>query len=86
MKIFQITLRAPRDANDATAVRALRPVLKLAWRRFQSTAVWIAREDQAWLVLARGHGWLFGCYREALREVRWLSRNLDFSIRGEVAP
>ena len=44
----------------------------------------VEREDQAWLVLARGHGWLFGCYREALREARWLSRNLDFPIRGEV--
>ena len=50
-----------------------------------TTAVWIAREDQgAWVVLLRDHGWLFGCYREALREARWHSRNLDFPIRGEV--
>jgi hypothetical protein len=39
MKIFQITLRAPRDANDASAVRALRAILKIAWRRFRLRAV-----------------------------------------------
>jgi hypothetical protein len=31
---FQVTLLAARDADDATAIRALRAILKLAWRRF----------------------------------------------------
>jgi hypothetical protein len=35
MKSFRITLRAARDTDDATAIRALRAVLKLAWRRFR---------------------------------------------------
>jgi hypothetical protein len=35
VKTFQITLRAPRDADDASAVRALRAILKISWRRFQ---------------------------------------------------
>jgi hypothetical protein len=39
MKTFRVTLRAPRDADDAAAVRALRAILKLAWRRFQLRAV-----------------------------------------------
>jgi hypothetical protein len=51
VKTFQITLRAPRDADDATAVRALRSILKLAWRRFRLRAVDVrvldAREDVA---------------------------------------
>jgi hypothetical protein len=39
VKTFQITLRAPRDADDATAIRALRAILKIAWRRFRLRAV-----------------------------------------------
>jgi hypothetical protein len=39
VKTFRVTLRAPRDADDTTAVRALRAILKLAWRRFQLRAV-----------------------------------------------
>jgi hypothetical protein len=39
MKTFHITLRAPRDADNASAVRALRAVLKVAWRRFRLRAV-----------------------------------------------
>jgi hypothetical protein len=39
MKTFRVTLRAARGADDATAIRALRAVLKLAWRRFRFRAV-----------------------------------------------
>jgi hypothetical protein len=35
MKTFQVMLRAPRDADDATAIRALRAILKIAWRRYR---------------------------------------------------
>jgi hypothetical protein len=46
-----------------------------------SSAVWITRENSAWLVIAREHGWLFGSRREADIEARWLGRNLDLPIR-----
>jgi hypothetical protein len=36
---FRVTLLAARDADDATAVRALRAILKVAWRRFGLRAV-----------------------------------------------
>jgi hypothetical protein len=47
----------------------------------QSHAIWITREDTAWLVLARGHGWLFGCRQQALAAAQWLARNLNLPIR-----
>jgi hypothetical protein len=36
-------------------------------------AVHIKREDTAWLVVCRGHGWLFGDRRQAVREARALA-------------
>jgi hypothetical protein len=39
MKIFQVTLCAARGADDEAAIRALRSILKVAWRRFQLRAV-----------------------------------------------
>lgn len=47
----------------------------------RSAAVWLAREGAAWLVLARGHGWLHGSYHEALADAVWLSENLGFVVR-----
>jgi hypothetical protein len=55
-------------------------VVRFPMRR--SPAVWISREDQAWLVLAREHGWLFGSRREADIEAQWLGRNLGLPIRA----
>jgi hypothetical protein len=47
-----------------------------------AAVVWIAREADAWLVLApRGHGWLHGCYQDALTDANWLSENLGFVVR-----
>jgi hypothetical protein len=46
-----------------------------------AACVWVIREDAAWLVLARGHGWLHGDYLDALDDARWLARNLGFTIR-----
>jgi hypothetical protein len=39
MKIFQITFCAARGTDDATAIRGLRAVLKMAWRRWRLRAV-----------------------------------------------
>jgi hypothetical protein len=47
----------------------------------RSTAVWIGREGAAWLVLAHGHGWLHGCYHDALADAAWLSENLGLAVR-----
>jgi hypothetical protein len=47
----------------------------------RSAAVWLAREGAAWLVLARGHGWLHGSYGDALADAVWLSKNLGFVVR-----
>jgi hypothetical protein len=41
-----------------------------------SHVVWIAREDAAWLVLARGHGWLHATLDQARADARWLAHNL----------
>jgi len=43
--------------------------------------VWIVREGPAWLVLARGHGWLHGDYNAALADALWLSKNLGLAVR-----
>jgi hypothetical protein len=52
----------------------------------RSTAILVCAErgGDGWLAIAGARGWLFGSLAEALREARWLSRNLDFPIRGEV--
>jgi hypothetical protein len=39
------------------------------------------RDDDGWLTLAHGHGWLFGSLADARAEARWLSFNLDLPIR-----
>jgi hypothetical protein len=46
--------------------------------RFPSRApfnVVIQREGVAWLVTARGHGWLHGSKNSALNDAHWLARN-----------
>jgi hypothetical protein len=45
-----------------------------------SHAIWITRQDTAWVVLARGHGWTFGRRGQALVAAQWLARNLDLPI------
>jgi hypothetical protein len=44
----------------------------------------ITREDNAWLVVARSHGWLFGDAPAAFREARALAHAWGVSI--EVRP
>jgi hypothetical protein len=59
MKTFRVTLRAPRDADDATAVRALRAILKIAGRRFRLRVI-DAREISDPTMAAKGtHGFRF---------------------------
>jgi hypothetical protein len=48
----------------------------------RSAAVWITRENDAWLVLAGSHGWLCGSREEADREAQWLARNRDYPVRA----
>ena len=38
--------------------------------RFSSFPVRVVREDPAWLVIYRGHGWLHGSYQEAIRDAQ----------------
>jgi hypothetical protein len=49
----------------------------------RAAAIWISRErdGSAWIVLARGNGWLFGCRHQALVEATWLSLNFALPIR-----
>jgi hypothetical protein len=43
-------------------------------------AVRIEREAEAWLVLARDHGWLFGSHHEALADAEWIARGYGVAV------
>ena len=43
-------------------------------------AVHVVREDSAWLVLAGAHGWAHGDRAAALKDARWLSKNLSYQL------
>jgi hypothetical protein len=45
-------------------------------------AIWILRDEDAWLVVAGSSGWLHGCRREALQDAFWLARNLCLPVRA----
>ncbi len=51
----------------------------------RAMCVWLLEDDGGWLVLAHGHGWLHGCFQDALADARWLARNFGLAIR-RVAP
>ena len=53
-------------------------IIRLPPRR--SGAIWILRDEGAWLVVARGHGWLHGDHASAVEDARWLSENLRLPI------
>jgi hypothetical protein len=57
-----------------------RNVLRFPGRR--SAAIHVVREEAAWLVLAREHGWLHGSREAAIAEASWLADNLGLPIRG----
>jgi hypothetical protein len=59
--------------NDAAIVR-------FPGRR--AAAIWIAREGQAWIVIAGSHGWAHGSRPEADRDAQWLGHNLGLPIRA----
>jgi hypothetical protein len=46
-----------------------------------SFEVLIMREGEAWLVLARDHGWSHGDRTDALTDARWLAENFGVGIR-----
>jgi len=47
----------------------------------RAACVWLIRQSETWLVLARGHGWLHGRYQDALADAYWLARNLGVAVR-----
>jgi hypothetical protein len=48
-------------------------------------AIWLTHEPfGAWLVLARGHGWIFGSSTAASTDAEWLSENLGLPIREKL--
>jgi hypothetical protein len=43
-------------------------------------AIRVEREDCAWLVLAREHGWLHGSRHDAMRDARELARGFGVAV------
>jgi hypothetical protein len=43
-------------------------------------AVTICREDEAWLVVARDHGWLHGSHREAVADAEQIARGFGVVV------
>lgn len=60
----------------------------LAFPQRSPFAVHIAREDGAWLVICRAHGWLFGSRGEALVNARELAHGFGVPVntRPEAMP
>jgi len=52
----------------------------------QGARIWLMREGAAWLVVARGHGWLHGNYNDAFSDAVWLAENLGLAVRKHVEP
>jgi hypothetical protein len=55
--------------------------------RFPVFAIRVERADDAWLVICREHGWLYGSRSEATADAIWLAANhgapiLDRSVAG----
>jgi hypothetical protein len=51
----------------------------------KSPAVWIIPDPDdpaSWLVVAHGHGWLFGSKNAADEDAQWLGRNLGLPVRA----
>jgi hypothetical protein len=46
-----------------------------------AACVWVLREYDAWLVLAREYGWLHADCADAHADAQWLSANLQLPIR-----
>ena len=41
------------------------------------------REGQAWLVICRSHGWLFGSRREAVAEAQEIARGFGVAVNDQ---
>jgi hypothetical protein len=52
----------------------------LAFPARRSVVIRIIRDDEAWLVLARDHGWVYGSQDGARRDAEWLSRNMGLPV------
>jgi hypothetical protein len=46
-----------------------------------AVVVWLLREGDAWLVMARGYGWVHGDLAAAIDDAQWLAANLQLPIR-----
>jgi hypothetical protein len=46
-----------------------------------AVCVWVLRDEDGWLVLARDHGWTHGNYYSAMADASWMSQNLAMPIR-----
>ena len=42
--------------------------------------VLVMRDEGAWLVVARDHGWLHGNRRSAIRDAKWLAEGFGVAI------
>ena len=47
---------------------------------FPPFVIRIVRDDGAWLVVCRSHGWVCGSRAEASAEAGWLSRNFGVPV------
>ena len=48
------------------------------------TVILLTSTEDGWVILAGSHGWLHGDRTAALKDARWLARNLRLPVR-EVA-
>jgi hypothetical protein len=54
-------------------------VIRFPARR--GSCIWVKREKDAWLVIARDHGWLHGDIHDAHANAQWLAQNLGLPVR-----
>ena len=51
--------------------------------RFPPRAVFVAKAPEGgWYVTVRSHAWLHGDLRAAIKDARWLGKNLGLDVRG----
>ena len=55
-------------------------------KRLPFSSVRIEREDAAWLVIAKDHGWLFGSHREATKEAREIAAGHGVAVTSTFRP
>lgn len=51
----------------------------------RSPSIWVMRDAESWLVVARDHGWRHGSRADAAADAAFLSGNLQMPVRWERA-